>query len=64
MVIEGKRQMCAYTRWHICTHSLFVNDSFAWLEDIQSVRALAALQHCYYRRWQELHARLSIMTDP
>lgn len=37
MVIEGKRQMCAYTLTHVRTHSLLVNDSFARLEDIQSV---------------------------
>lgn len=37
VVIEGKRQMCAYTLSHVRTHSLPVNDSFAWLEDIQSV---------------------------
>lgn len=37
MVIEGKRQMCAYTLTNVRTHSLLVNDCFAWLEDIQSV---------------------------
>lgn len=43
MVIEGRKQICAYTHLHIRTQSLFVNDSFAWLEDIQSVRTLGSV---------------------
>lgn len=43
IAIEGKRQMCAYRPARSHTHSFFVNDCFALLEDIQSVKTLGSI---------------------